>query len=673
MHTYPSLLSELRIGALTLPNRMVMGAMHTRLETLDQPQERLAAFYVARARGEVGLILSGGYSPVPEGVMESGGPLFNSAEQIRDHRLITSEVRRAGGRIVLQILHAGRYAKVPECVAPSEGKARINSYSPRALTTDEVWNTIERFAHTAALAQEAGYCGIEVMGSEGYLINEFTTPATNQRTDEFGRDFAGRARLPLEIVKAIRRKVGPEFLIIYRISAVDLVDGGMIGDEVAALACLVEEAGADVINTGIGWHEAAIPTIAAAVPRAAWVQAVRNVKQAVSIPVMASNRINTPEIAEEILASGVADLVSMARPLLADPLFAHKVRLGKAETINTCIACNQACLDQIFTNRTATCLVNPQAGREIEFSAWSAANVKHFGVVGGGAAGMAFALHAAQRGHRVTLYEAAPEIGGQLNLARRVPGKSEFSELLRYFSVSLRGAGVDLRLGHRAAAQELADEGFDAVIIASGVTPRRPDIQGIEHPKVVSYQHVLGANASVGQRVAIIGGGGIGFDVAAYLLGDDEASLDVNTFFERWGIDATFTSPGGLAAARPSNAAPREIHMFQRKPGSFGGTLGKSTGWILKAKLRNAQVRMNAGVSYHAIDDQGLHYSVDGMAQVCPADTIIVCAGQDSQRELYEGLQSAGVTTYLIGGADTAHELDAMRAIDQATRLAMSL
>lgn len=674
MQTYPNLLSALRVGSLTLPNRMVMGAMHTRLETLDRPQARLAAFYAERARGEIGLILSGGYAPVPEGVMEEGGPLFNRPAQIDDHRVLTSAVHKEGGRIVLQILHAGRYAKVPACVSPSAGRARINSHAPRPLSTGEVWETIAQFAHTAALAQEAGYCGVEVMGSEGYLINEFTAPVTNRRDDVFGLDFSGRVRLPVEIVKAIRNRVGSNFLVIYRISAVDLVDGGMSGEETAALARLVEQAGANVINTGVGWHEAAIPTIAATVPRAAWMHAVRNIKQAVTIPVIASNRISTPEIAEDIISSGIADLVSMARPLLADPFFARKARLGEAAAINTCIACNQACLDQIFTNQTASCLVNPLAGRELDFpdAAAPADGVKRLAVVGAGAAGMAFALHAGRRGHRVVLHESSHELGGQLNLARKIPGKSEFSELLRYFRESLRDAGVEIRLGRPAVARELMKDGYDAVVIASGVRPRMPDIPGIDDPKVVSYHDVLAKGAPVGERVAIVGAGGIGFDMAAYLIGDADASLDIARFFERWGIDATLASPGGLVDAKPGTAMSREIHMFQRKPGAFGKTLGKSTGWILKAKLRDARVSMTAGVRYDGIDERGLHYSVDGARHVCAADTIIICAGQDANRGLHDELKVLGVSAHLIGGADSASELDAMRAIDQAARLALS-
>ncbi|WP_093218369.1 MULTISPECIES: NADPH-dependent 2,4-dienoyl-CoA reductase [unclassified Variovorax] len=671
MTTYPHLLSPLKIGRATVPNRMVMGAMHTRLETLDRPHERLAAFYAARARGEIGLILTGGYSPVPEGVMDEGGLVLNHRDQLAEHRLITSAVKNAGGQIVLQILHAGRYAKVAECVSPSPGKARINVFPPRPLSTAEVWSTIESFAITSALAQEAGYAGVEIMGSEGYLINEFTAAITNQRDDEFGGSFEGRIRFPIEIVREVRARVNPEFMVIYRISSIDLMEGGMTGREIAEFARQVEQAGADMINTGVGWHESSVPTIAASVPRAAWGDAVRNIKQAVSIPVMASNRINAPEVAEQLIATGSADLVSMARPLLADPDFAKKTRLGKADEINTCIACNQACLDRIFTDRIATCLVNPRAGREIEFDDGLSNRPRRVAVIGGGPAGMAFAVNAAQRGHQVTLFEAGQELGGQLNMARQVPGKNEFNEMLRYFRVSLQRAGSVVRLNTRITPAELAEGHFDEIVIATGVSPRTPEIPGINHPKVLSYVDVLTKRVQVGQRVAIIGAGGIGFDVAEFLVGDAQESLSTTAFMSAWGVDTSIKSPGGLAPAA-SHPPRRTIHMFQRKSESLGKNLGKSTGWILKAKLRKAGVAMTGGATYDAIDDVGLHYTVNGERRVAEVDHVILCAGQNSNRELYDALQQRGVTTHLIGGADVATELDALRAIDQATRLAVS-
>ena len=671
-HRFPHLMQPLRVAGLTLPNRMVMGAMHTRLETMDRPLERLAAFYARRATGGIGLILTGGYAPVPEGVMDEGGLVLNDAGQLDEHRAITSAVRAAGSAIVLQILHAGRYAKVPDCVAPSALKARINSFTPRALSTEEVWATIEAHAHTATLAEAAGYAGVEIMGSEGYLINEFTSAITNQRDDEFGGDAQRRLRVPVEVVKAVRARVSPGFVLIYRISAIDLMDGGMTGAEVAELARAVEAAGADVINTGIGWHEAGVPTIAASVPRAAWLAAVRNVKQAVAIPVMASNRINLPDVAESLIASGAADLVSMARPLLADPDFARKVHEGRPDAINTCIACNQACLDHIFTDRVATCLVNPIAGRELDYTDAPAATPRRIAVVGGGPAGMAFAVNAARRGHRVTLFEADAQLGGQLNMARRVPGKNEFNEMLRYYRVALRDVGVELKLGQRVAADTLAGAGFDHVVVATGVLPRVPDIPGVGHPKVLSYVDVLAGDAEVGQRVAILGAGGIGFDVAEFLLGEPAEATETQRFMRAWGVDDTLTTPGGLRA--PERHAPRrEVHMFQRKPESLGRNLGKSTGWILKARLRDAGVRMTGGVRYDAIDDAGLHYSVNGQEHTLPVDTIVLCTGQDSQRALDDALRERGVPTTRIGGCDVASELDAQRAIAQATQLAYRL
>ena len=672
MSAYPHLLSPITLGTTTIRNRMVMGAMHTRLETLDRPHERLAAFYTARAKGEIGLILTGGFSPVPEGVMDPGGPLLDRREHLDEHRQVTSAVRAAGGTIVLQILHAGRYARVPDCVAPSPGKARINVFPPRALSTDEVRETVRRFADTAALAQEAGYAGVEVMGSEGYLINEFTAAVTNHREDDYGGSFENRIRFPLEIVEAIRARTGRDFMIVYRISAIDLVDGGMTAPEIARFAQAVERAGADLINTGIGWHEAAVPTIAAAVPRAAWTNAVRRVKQAVGIPVMASNRINMPDVAEELIASGAADLVSMARPLLADPDFARKTREGRADEITPCIACNQACLDRIFTERTATCLVNPRAGREVEFDDAPSSSPRRIAVVGGGPAGMAFAVNAAQRGHRVTLFEAAAELGGQLNLAKVVPGKEEFHGLLRWFAIALERAGVTVALNRRVEADDLADGSFDEVVIATGVLPRVPDVPGIDHAKVASYVDVLSGRVAPGERVAIMGAGGIGFDVAEFLVGDHAESTDPAVFAATWGVDTHIATAGGLAPPTAPRAT-RRVQMFQRKHESLGRNLGKSTGWILKAKLRRANVAMTQGANYDAIDAEGLHYSVAGEPKVADVDQVVVCAGQVSHRALHDALAARGVKTHLIGGADVAMELDALRAIDQATRLAASL
>ncbi|TDU00844.1 2,4-dienoyl-CoA reductase [Azorhizobium sp. AG788] len=673
MDRYRHLLEPLSVRGFTLRNRMVMGAMHTRLETLDRASERLAAFYGVRAKGEIGLILTGGFAPNPAGIFEPGAPAFYDRSAMDEHRAVVDAVHVGGSRIVLQIVHSGRYAKHDQCVGPSAMRARINPIAPRALTTDETWQTIADFARTAALAKEAGYDGVEIMGSEGYLINQFTAPFTNDRTDAFGGSFDNRVRFPLEIIKAVRQAAGERFLVIYRISAVDLVDGGMSGSEVRELARRVEIAGADIINTGIGWHESAVPTIAASVPRGVWDYAVENVKSAVSIPVIASNRINTPDVAEDFLSRGVADLISMARPLLADPDFARKVREGRTDEINTCIACNQACLDRIFTERTATCLVNPRAGREIEFADAPALTARHIAVVGGGPAGMAFAINAAERGHLVVLFEAENELGGQLNMARVVPGKHEFNEMLRYFRSRIAALGVDVRLGKRVEAEELARRNFDEIVIATGVRPRMPDLAGLNHPKVLSYVDVLKSVVPVGRRVAIIGAGGIGFDVADYLVGDERDALDAHAFLEQWGADATLSSAGGLAVPHAPSEPPREVFMLQRKPEALGRKLGKSTGWILKTRLKRANVSMIAGAEYREVNDHGLRYSVDGVEQLLEVDHVIVCTGQEPERDLFIDLQRLGLSARLIGGADVAAELDALRAIDQATHLAVEI
>ena len=672
MESYPHLMAPLQVGAVTLRNRIVMGAMHTRLETLDRPYERIAAFYRMRAQGEVGLILTCGYSPNREGTFEPDAPLLCDGSQLAEHRSVTEAVHAADGLIALQLLHAGRYAKHDFCVGSSSDRSRINPIVPRELTTAEVWQTIEDFAKATELAREAGYDGVEIMGSEGYLINQFTASFTNHRTDEFGGDVRARMRFPLEILKAIRRRVGNGFMVIYRISAVDLVDDGMTGVEVAELARCVEAAGADMLNTGIGWHESVVPTIAASVPRAAWLYAIENVKAAVTLPVIASNRINTPDGAERLLASGSADLVSMARPLLADPDFAKKSRLGKPGEINTCIACNQACLDRIFTNRSATCLVNPRAGREIEFIPSPIARKKKFAVIGGGPAGMTFAINASERGHHVSLFESTDALGGQLNMARVVPGKSEFNEMLRYFRTRLAVLDVDVRLGVNVKPADLRGKDFDEIVVATGVRPRPPDIDGADHPKVLSYIDVLGRNASVGKRVAIIGAGGIGFDVAEFLVGDERESIEPANFFRAWGVDSTLASEGGITTAH-CEFPLREVYMFQRKQESFGKRLGKSTGWILKSRLRRVNVVMTSGVTYSRVDDAGLHYILDGEMHVLPVDNVVLCAGQESERDLYEQLKVEGLNVRVIGGADSASELDALRAIEQATRLAITM
>ncbi len=671
---YPSLLKPYDFGFLTLRNRMVMGAMHTRLETMDRAQERLTEFYRIRARGEAGLILTGGFAPNTEGLMESDAPLLDVNTDLTVHRAITEAVHTEGGHIALQILHAGRYAKHAQCVGPTEIRAPINSFVPRALTTEEIWSTIQDIAQTAVIAQHAGYDGVEIMGSEGYLLNEFTSARINTREDEFGGSFEARIKLSIETVKAVRALTGDRFLIIFRISAIDLIEGGMTGPETAEFARQLQAAGVHLLNTGIGWHEAPIPTIASSVPRAAWRFAIEHIKHAVSIPVIASNRINTPEMGEQLLAEGAADFVSMARPFLADPDFARKTREGRADQINTCIGCNQACLDRIFTERVASCMVNPRAGREIEFMSAPAASQKRIAVVGGGPAGIAFAIESAQRGHSITLFEASASLGGQLNLARVVPGKSEFNELLRYFHVRLFELGIRVELNHRVHASELQSTGFDEVIIATGVSARMPEIPGMDHPKAVSYIDVLTGRVQIGAHVAIIGAGGIGFDVAEFLLGDPQDALEPASFLSTWGVDPTLSSAGGLRAIPgPARQPKRQITMLQRKTGKPGSTLGKSTGWILKANMRRAGVKMLTGATYEKIDDQGLHCAIQGIPQLLEVDHVVICAGQESQRALADALAALGMASHVIGGAHLATELDAVRAIDQATRLALTI
>ena len=670
---YPHLFRPLHLGSSILPNRVVMGAMHTRLERLDRWLERLIAFYRARVRGEVGLILTAGVSPNAAGRMDPDAPVFEHREQVAEHRAVTDAVHADDGLICLQILHAGRYAKHPECVGPSIQRAPINSFTPRALSATEIERTIEDFARTAALAREAGYDGVEIMGAEGYLINQFTAPRTNDRCDAFGGSFDARVRLPLAILQAVRRRVGADFIVIYRISAVDLVENGMTGAETARLAQLLEANGASIINTGIGWHESRVPTIAYAVPRAAWTYAVANVKRAVGIPIIASNRINTPEVAEELLASGVADLVSMARPLLADPDFVKKARQGRAVEINVCIACNQACLDRIFSDHVASCLVNPRAAREVEFPDARTPVAKRVVVVGAGPAGLAFAIGAAERGHVVTLFEAGPAIGGQLNMACRIPGKAEFNELLRYFRHRLAALRVDVRLGHAVTAEEIAAAGFEVLAVATGVRPRVPPIPGVDGQNVLSYVDVLLHGREVGRRVAIIGAGGIGFDVAEFLLaGDSYGAPGIDAFAMEYGLDRSLVAAGGLI--EPIAAPPRrDIFMLQRKSGKLGARLGLTTGWILKDKLRRRGVAMIGGVTYEVIDERGLQYTVDGVRRTLAVDTVIVCAGQESERDLADELRRRSLPVFLIGGAGAALELDAMRAIDQAARLAVAI
>ncbi|WP_172381697.1 NADPH-dependent 2,4-dienoyl-CoA reductase [Streptomyces sp. MNP-20] len=670
---YPHLLSPLDLGFTTLPNRVLMGSMHVGLEEAPGGFARMAEFYATRARGGVGLIVTGGIAPNEEGRPWEGGAKLTTEAEAEQHAPITAAVHREGGRIAMQILHFGRYAYHADLVAPSALQAPISPFPPRALTDDEVERTIEDFVRTAELARHAGYDGVEIMGSEGYLINEFIAAPTNRRTDRWGGAYENRIRFPVEIVRRTRERLGDDFIIVYRLSMLDLVPGGSTLDEVVLLAKEIEAAGASIINTGIGWHEARVPTIATSVPRGAYTFVTRKVMGEVSVPLVTTNRINTPELAEQLLADGAADMVSLARPLLADPDFVAKARQGQPDAINTCIGCNQACLDHTFNLQITSCLVNPRACHETELVLAPTRRAKRVAVIGAGPAGLACAVSAAECGHDVTLYDAAAEIGGQLNVARKVPGKQEFDETLRYYRTQLALRGVDVRLNTHVTVDRLTGAGYDEVVIATGVTPRTPDIPGVDHPSVVGYLDVLRDGAPVGDRVAIVGAGGIGFDVAEYLTDSgDKAALDPATYFKHWGVDMDYRERGGLAAPeRP--LPPRTVHLVQRKTSKVGGGLGKTTGWIHRAELRHRGVEMVAGARYDRIDDEGLHLTVDGTARTLPVDTVVLCTGQEPRRDLYEALLAAGVSAHLIGGADVAAELDAKRAIKQGTELAAAL
>ncbi|HEY1843588.1 MAG TPA: NADPH-dependent 2,4-dienoyl-CoA reductase [Buttiauxella sp.] len=671
--SYPSLFAPLDLGFTTLKNRVLMGSMHTGLEEHPDGAERLAAFYAERARHGVALIVTGGVAPSPSGVGVESGAVLNDACQLPHHQVVTEAVHREGGKIVLQILHTGRYSYQPNPVAPSAIQAPINRFKPHALTHGEILTLIEDFGQCASLAKQAGYDGVEVMGSEGYLINQFLAARTNQRDDEWGGDYARRMRFAVEVVRSVREKVGQDFIIIYRLSLLDLVDGGGTFDEAVQLARAVEAAGATLINTGIGWHEARIPTIATPVPRGAFSWVTRKLKGLVSIPLVTTNRINDPKTAEAILAGGDADMVSMARPFLADAELVSKAAQGREDEINTCIGCNQACLDQIFMGKVTSCLVNPRACHETKMPIVPAPRRKNLAVVGAGPAGLAFAVNAAARGHQVTLFDAAAEIGGQFNIAKQIPGKEEFYETLRYYRRMLRLTGVEIRLNQYVTAPMLDD--YEEVILACGIEPRMPLIDGIMHPKVLSYVDVLRDKAPVGDRVAIIGAGGIGFDAAMYLSQQGEStSQNIAEFCVEWGIDTSLQHAGGL---RPEGIhltkSPRQIVMLQRKASKPGDGLGKTTGWIHRTTLLARGVKMLAGVSYERIDDEGLHITVGGEPQTLAVDNVIICAGQDPRRELAEPLRELGKKLHLIGGADVAMELDARRAIAQGTRLALEI
>jgi 2,4-dienoyl-CoA reductase (NADPH2) len=673
MSAYPHLLQPLDLGFTTLRNRVLMGSMHVGLEEAPNGFERMAAFYAERARGGVALMVTGGIAPNDAGRPYPGGARMATEQEAAQHKVVTDAVHAAGGKIAMQILHFGRYAYHPGLVGPSPIKAPIAPMPPRELTTEEVWQTVEDYAHCAAMAQKAGYDGVEIMGSEGYLINEFIAARTNQRTDEWGGSYENRMRFPVEIVKRVRERVGPNFIIIYRLSMLDLVEGGSSFEEVVQLGQAVEAVGATMINTGIGWHEARIPTIATSVPRAAFAWVTQKMKGQVKIPLITTNRINTPEVGEQILASGQADMVSMARPLLADPDFVNKAAAGQADRINTCIGCNQACLDHTFSGKITSCLVNPRACHETILKIEPATAKKRVAIVGAGPAGLAAATTAATRGHDVTLFDAADDVGGQFNIAKQIPGKEEFYETLRYFRNELKATGVTTRFNMRVTADDLIKQGFDEVILATGVTPRTPAIEGVDHPKVLSYLDVLRDKKPVGKTVAVIGAGGIGFDVSEYLTHEGESpSLNLAKFNEEWGIDSDYTERGGIKAPHLPKP-PRQIYLLQRKTSKVGDGLGKTTGWIHRTSLKNRNVEMIAGATYNKIDDAGLHITVAGKDVVLPVDNVVLCAGQEPFRELQAGLEAAGMKVTLIGGADVAAELDAKRAIKQGTEVAAAL
>jgi 2,4-dienoyl-CoA reductase (NADPH2) len=668
---YPYLLSELDLGFTKLKNRVLMGSMHVGLEEAPNGFERMAAFYAERARGGVGLIVTGGIAPNDCARPMPGGAKMTTIEEAEKHKIVTKAVHDAGGKICMQILHFGRYAYHPELVAPSAIKAPINSFRPRALSSDEVEETIEDFVRAASLAQGAGYDGVEIMGSEGYLINEFIAAHTNQRVDAWGGSYENRIRFPLEIVRRTRAKVGVNFIVIFRLSMLDLVEGGSTLEEVVQLAQALEAAGVSILNTGIGWHEARIPTIATKVPRAAFAWVTQQLKGKVRIPLIATNRINTPEVAEKVLADGMADMVSMARPFLADSEFVNKAATGRAEQINTCIGCNQACLDHTFGGKITSCLVNPRACHETLMIETPATFKDRVAIVGAGPAGLAFATTAARRGIDVTLFDDAAEIGGQFNIAKQIPGKEEFHETLRYFKKQIELTGVTLKLDHQVSVESLTKAGFKHVVLATGVIPRIPNIEGIDHPKVVGYLDVIRDKCKVGQTVALIGAGGIGFDVAEYLIQEGKSpSLEKNKFFSEWGVDTSYSNAGGLQAEHIEKSS-RKVYLLQRKVGKVGDGLGKTTGWIHRTSLKKREVEMVNGVTYHRVDDEGLHITVGEKKMTILADTVVLCAGQESQRELQDGLVSAGCSVHLIGGAYKAEELDAKHAIKQGTELAL--
>ena len=672
---YPKLLEPLDLGYTKLRSRTIMGSMHTGLEEDSDGLGKMAEFFAARAKGGVGLLITGGFSPSARGGLGPHSSTMISEADAERHKIVTQRVHEEGGLIALQLLNAGRQSYSQDLIAPSAIKSPIYPFPPHPLSAEEVEDEIESFVNAAVLAKSAGYDGVEVMGSEGYIINQFLSERANQRDDSWGGSYENRMRFPVEIVSRIRERAGKEFIIVYRLSLLDLVPGGSTWDEVVILAKAIEAAGATIINSGIGWHEARIPTIATMVPRAAFSFVTGEIRKEVSIPVCASNRINTPEVAEQVLGDEEADLVSMARPMLADPEFVNKARNGQRANINVCIGCNQACLDHTFSGKRASCLVNPQACHETELLYTPTNQPKKVAVIGAGPGGLAYARVAAKRGHKVTLFDAQTKIGGQFNIAKQVPGKEEFHETINYFQAELKKYGVDLRLGQTAEAATLIKGGYDQVILATGIVPRKLELEGFDHPKVLNYLDVIRDKKPVGKRVAIIGAGGIGFDVAELLAhGKTTTSLDKMAFFKEWGIDASLGSRSGIEGIKESfEPSPREITLLQRKTTKVGAGLGKTTGWTHRATLINKGVTMLGGVSYQKIDDAGLHITVGDEERLLEVDNVIICAGQESLKDLQAPLEDANISVQLIGGADLAVELDAKRAIDQGSRLAADL
>ncbi|WP_405397084.1 FAD-dependent oxidoreductase [Maribacter sp. Asnod2-G09] len=675
MTKYTHIFEPLDLGFTTLKNRILMGSMHTGLEEEKNGIDKIATYYAERAKGGVGLIVTGGIAPNVQGWTGPFSARMSTKKHAEHHKIITDAVHKEGGKICMQILHAGRYGYHPFAVAPSAIKSPISPFKPFKLKKSGINRTIRDFVNSAKLSKLAGYDGVEIMGSEGYLINQFIVERTNKRTDDYGGSYENRMRLPIELVRQTREAVGKEFIIIYRLSMLDLVEKGSTWQEVVALGKEIEKAGATIINTGIGWHEARIPTIATSVPRAAFSWVTKKMKEELTIPLVTSNRINMPETAEQVLAEGHADMISMARPFLADPEWVNKAEADKADEINTCIGCNQACLDHVFQRKVASCLVNPRACHETELNYNPTETKKRIAVVGAGPAGLAASTVAAQRGHDVTLFDGEKEIGGQFNLAKQIPGKEEFYETIRYYNKQLELHNVTVKLNTRVTAEDLQNGNFDEVIVATGIQPRTPKIDGVDHPKVLNYIDVLKFKKPVGKRVAVIGAGGIGFDVSEYLAHEGESTaLNIDAWLKEWGIDKTLEARSGIENIQAEiHPSPREIFMFKRSKGKFGGNLGKTTGWIHRSTLKKKNVQFINEVQYTKIDDEGLHYTQNNEQKILEVDTVVICAGQLPFKELLEPLQAKGIKVHVIGGADVAAELDAKRAINQACRLAAEI